>query len=217
MRRKTIGLLTGVGLAGVTAGEVTTQSVSYAFPRLLESTGDWNLSSFDSRGGQRILDKVELAISVTMGADVMAENGADVPEPEFGVVLFATANARCGPLDLWVNPSASASGSAGPSDGIDQSGPDCAYFGIVSGVAQGAAELTSGLDGFMDRGDLLLSVWTDGIFGLQGNGVVYYPGVQINTGEVRLTYTWHDVPSPGSMSLACAGLACLGSRRRRPG
>lgn len=179
---------------------------------------------FDDNGGLNVLKAVMIEFEASVSAQVTAENDNIAPAPEFGVQLtgFVTVDVPApapgqSSITGLVAQGAQSGGVAG-TDGVPGSGPDFFDFGLIKDVASGDDLLLAGVDdlsAFIGNGTFDAEVGGQGGFSVTGasNSTINIINFGVS-GNVRITYFYNIIPTPGAAALAgVAGLA--GIRRRR--
>ncbi|NNM26969.1 MAG: hypothetical protein HKO59_13455 [Phycisphaerales bacterium] len=141
----TAGLL-GLAMPVAGAAEVAVHQLTLPLSPAAESIA---IEPFDDQGGTRELVSVELTATLTIGANVTAENDSDFELPGWTLDLAGFATVELGPLSLFaLFETVETTGPVPPSDGVSGAGPDFVDFGTVA-VTRTLTETTSvDLDSF---------------------------------------------------------------------
>jgi len=109
------------------------------------------VGGFDTWGGARTLDAVDLTLDIVMSATVAAENDSQMPADDLSVFaqLFVLGSVAGDPLDC-TNTVEVVSPGLGPSDGVSGSGPDYWEAGFVEVECNSSTTITEDLANYVD-------------------------------------------------------------------
>jgi|GEM_PF-2256488 len=213
--------------AGTSQGAIEQYSTNFSFDPAIIGPGfadvTVQLPKFNTMGGTRTLQFIELLLDATVSANVTAENDSasavtSITLNLIGSVEAVAPNALTAFASMNQNV-ASPPGSLAPSDGVPGSGPDFYDFGFVSGNGSGNGVLflpptfapylyAGGPVQFFD-----VDIFADAAYQLGGvgNSTINVSDL-LASGIVTVRYTY--IPAPGAVALiALGGLAA--ARRRR--
>ncbi len=208
----TLVLLT---VTAVASADLEEHSTNYAFP-LSPGFQTVSLPEFNTLGGTRVLDFVELCLFADIQADVTVENDSvlDAPDYELSLTGLTDATAQVGSLgagagiaDVWGVALLATDGNPG-------SGPDFHDFGtLMSSDFDDDFTFATGPYEGLGTFDVLV----DGSAGFAFNGTTDSTLVVSNlqaSGEVKVKYNFHVIPEPATLSLLAFGGLMLIRRRR---
>ena len=209
-----------VGASGSTALAANTfmemQSQPYGFAL---SPGNQTLffNQFDDLGGTRVLKGVELQFAGSMQAQVTAENDSALLVNDFGVNMtgFMSVNVNGGLLNgSFGLLDAQGPVIAGPSDGVDDSGPDFFNFGLLTDSGNDS-DLVAPSAAWIGGGTFPANIFGSGGFATSGTSDATIKFSNFGGGgTVKVIYHYDVIPTPGSAALfGIAGFAAF--RRRR--
>jgi hypothetical protein len=205
--------------AGLASAQTVVQNQSFGFP-LSPGSQTLNFDGFQASPGWNSLwqlDSVEVIIDLTIGADVTAENDANIDAPSFGLTLNGSGSVAVESLSgvAPVN-SVAASSPLDASDGVANSGPDFFDFGNVSDSFT-ANDITfgPGVAPFDVAASVPANVSANAAFGFTGTTDASLNVANLAaSGEVTLIYNYTVIPTPAAAGVfGLAGLAAI--RRRR--
>jgi len=206
----TLLLLTATAVA---SADIESFDTTYAFP-LSPGSQTVSLPLFDTMGGTRILEVVELHLYADIEADVTAENDSVLPAPDYELSLtgLTTATSQIGSLSATAGIAESYPFALDATDGIPGSGPDFHDFGTISESAFDD-DFTFAVAPFEGVGTFDIDV--GGSAGFSFSGTTDSTVVISNlgaSGTVEVVYTW--TPEPATLSMLVFG-GLFAIRRRR--
>ncbi|MCC6429144.1 MAG: PEP-CTERM sorting domain-containing protein [Phycisphaerales bacterium] len=211
---KIVCLAVIAGVATASVAGVDTQTQNWGFP-LSPNTATLVFNKFDDGAGTKVLTKVEMLFSATMGANVTAENDSALPAPDFAVNLTGFVTVSFSTLSGFVGLSQSAAAGVAATDGVADSGPDFHDFGMLSDSDSGMDDTTSGLAGYYAPGTINADIFGSGGFSVSGTtDSTLKLSDFMGSGDVTINYYWDPIPAPASLGLAALGMIAAGRRRR---
>ncbi len=194
-----------------------TVCVEWDFP-LSPGAQKLQLPKFDTKDGTQVLKLVELSWEGVMSARVTAENDSDIEAPQFSVGLTGLLNFDINGgtvLDSLGFIQVAGPVAVGPTDGVDDSGPDFHDFGEISDSSFGGTFTLAGPEWLAFPDTFQVDITGTGGFAVSGSADSSIHVTDFKTtGEICVTYYYNIIPTPGALGIAgLAGLALI--RRRR--
>lgn len=216
MKRMIALVAGGLVSAGVASADTESHTGSFG-PQSTNWLEAFDVPQFDTQGGLRVLDCVEIFLKGTVSGTAQAES-LDAEPADISLNLQATISLSMGMTQLAVViPVANTLFSASAFDGtIDFGGTSGATFQSLMQMDQTTTLLTApgDLAPWIGAGLVGLSGDADGQSFGSGAGNLVTVFLTDGAMEFEVTYSFTVVPTPGAMALAgVAGL--VGLRRRR--
>ncbi len=222
-------ILAAVSVLLFTVQVHATQIVQTApYSGVLDIADSFTFDYFDTLGGTRVLDSVQLKITMeALSGGFIADNdSAQTANINYEYSILGSLSSS----DVFISSSVGAKITdtvplvlaADNGDGtgvIDSSGPDGALIDLTGESDFFQSLLTSSFGTFIGTGTYEIDLNTSRTFNISGGSGVEggFSNIAVE-GDIEVTYNYHVIPEPATLSmLTLGGLSLLARHRKRAG